>query len=225
MGKIPLFTIRASQASKILGDKGLGETGKNYCIDWLKAHLYGFRKEFSSKYTEKGNICEDAGIDLVSRVLYGGRLLIKNTVRKYNDFAEGECDIEMKNSIEDIKNSWDAYTFPLFKEKCPNKDYEEQGNTYLWLYDKEVFNLHYCLNDAPPDMIEAEYWKAHWNMYKKEREEVDDNLFEEVRSKMVYSHLPDHLRLKTYTFKRNEPMIKKLENRVLECRDFIESLK
>jgi len=221
--EIPEFRIRASQTSKIMGEKGLGDTGKNYVKDWLKSYLYGFRKEFSSKYTAKGNACEDAGIDLVASV-NGYGLLLKNTERKYNDYAEGEADLVLATSIDDIKNSWDAYTFPLFETEVKNKDYIWQGQTYLWLYDKETFNLHYTLNDAPPDMIEAEYWKQH-RTEKIDGDEVNEELYNYIASKMLYSHLPDHLRLKTFVIPRDENMINKIPGRVLECRDLVNQLK
>jgi hypothetical protein len=45
-----IFKIRASSAGKISGIKGLGETGKTYCKQWLKEKLYKRRTEIKSKY-------------------------------------------------------------------------------------------------------------------------------------------------------------------------------
>jgi hypothetical protein len=224
MANLPEFRISGSQTSKICGVKGLGETGRGYVIDWIKSHLYGFKREFSNKFTEKGTRLEDTSIELVAKV-YDLGFLVKNTERKFNAFAEGEADIVTKPRLHDVKNCWDAYTFPLFDKECTNAAYLWQADTYMWLWDKDEYWLHYTLNDAPDDMIAEAYWKQHKYVAKLEGEEVNEDLYEEVRSKMIYSHLPDHLRVKTFKLKRDEARIKIIEKRVIECRELITNLK
>ena len=86
------FKIRASQTAKIMGKKSLGKTGETYCKSWLKEQLYNRKVEFSSKYTEKGNICEDNSLDFVADYL-GYGMLIKNEEYKENDYMTGTADI------------------------------------------------------------------------------------------------------------------------------------
>lgn len=55
----------------------LQKGAKTYCQKWLKERLYKRRKEFSNKYTEKGNLCEPEGIELTARIM-GYGLISKN---------------------------------------------------------------------------------------------------------------------------------------------------
>ena len=48
------FKISGSQTSKIMGVKGIGETGKTYVQKSCQARICGYREEFSNKYTDKG---------------------------------------------------------------------------------------------------------------------------------------------------------------------------
>ena len=90
MNKIPLFKARASRAADLMGEKGLGDTGKTYINDFLTEHIYGYRKDLDNKYIKNGLSGEDQAIDLVARY-YGHGLLLKNTEgKKENDFFTGE---------------------------------------------------------------------------------------------------------------------------------------
>ena len=148
---------------------------------------------------------------------------MKNEERKYNDFAEGECDLNLAKSLRDIKCSWWEYSFPRFDNKASNPTYIWQAQTYLWLWDKDEYYLDYCLVDAPEDVIQKKYWRKHRELCI-EQDEVDDDLFAEVRSKMIHSHMPIEQRVKTFEIKRDEVSINKIPPRVLECRDYILTL-
>jgi len=63
--------IRASQIGKLMTSsktKGevLSKTTKTYIQELAIEHKYGIRKEFWSRYTDKGNEVEDEGIELVN---------------------------------------------------------------------------------------------------------------------------------------------------------------
>jgi hypothetical protein len=58
------FKIRASSCSKIMGVKGLGQTGYTYLESWLKEAMFKRRPEIKSKYIDKGNISEEDGFTL-----------------------------------------------------------------------------------------------------------------------------------------------------------------
>ena len=60
------FKIRSSATSKLMGVKGLGQTGYTYLEAWLKDHLYKRRTEIKSKYLDKGNISEEYGFTLMA---------------------------------------------------------------------------------------------------------------------------------------------------------------
>ena len=46
----------------------LSQTAKTYIQELVLEHKYGIKKEFSSRYTDKGLQCEDEAISLVNDV-------------------------------------------------------------------------------------------------------------------------------------------------------------
>ena len=61
--------VRASQIGKIMTNPRksgelLSQTAKTYVQDLVLEHKYGIRREFSSRYTDKGNEVEDESIAL-----------------------------------------------------------------------------------------------------------------------------------------------------------------
>ena len=136
------FKIRASAVGKIWGSTTkLTQGNVTYLENWLKEKLYDRRNEFNSKYCDKGNIMEEASVMLISEQL--GQPLAKNEEYKENDFLTGTCDIDTGDTIIDIKNSWNCFTFPLFADDVPNKDYFLQLQAYmeLWGRDKAKLSL------------------------------------------------------------------------------------
>lgn len=98
---------------------------KTYLQKWMKEHLYNRRKEYSNQYTAKGILCEPAAIEFVARMMGYGEIE-KNTIRVQNEWMDGECDLVLKNIVEDVKNSWEPDTFPLFETELPELDYYYQ---------------------------------------------------------------------------------------------------
>src|SRR3546814_2144020 len=102
----PIFKIRCSGISEIMGIKGLGKTGTDHCDNWMKEQIYKRRKDFASKYFDKGNACEDAAIEYASQHLEWGDVK-KNDEWFEDDFFQGTPDVMMpdRGIISDIKNS------------------------------------------------------------------------------------------------------------------------
>jgi hypothetical protein len=223
------FKIRCSAIGQIMGEPRtkaakeageLSQTAKTYCKQWLKEQLYKRRKEFSSKYTDKGNIMEDNSLDFVAEQL-GYGMLIKNESHYSNDFMQGTPDAILPKLIIDVKNSWDFSTFPLLETEIPTKDYIWQAQGYLALLDKNDFKLCYVLSDTPQHLIQREaYWYAKNNGY----EDLDQELYEQFEKRMTYPDIPDSLKLKTFDIKRDDEAIKRIESRVMKCRAYIETL-
>ena len=215
------FKIRASASGKIMGIKGLGKTGETYCQNWLKEQLYGRKIEFTSKYTDKGNIVEDNSLDFIADKL-GYGLLIKNEKYFENPFITGTPDAILTDHIIDVKNSWDFTTFPLFEDGIPNSDYFFQAQCYMELGGKDNYKLIYCLSDTPMNLIEKEafYWGRN-NGY----EQLDQDVLDKFIKKMTYADVKDSLKLKVYDIKKDDSVIQKIAERVLECREYIEFLK
>jgi len=138
--------FRSSATGGLCGKTGLGATGEKLAIKTYLQKRYGRYKEITNKYLEKGIACEDAGIKSYNSLF--DTYYVKNDTRVYNDFITGECDIDTGESIIDIKNSWDLFTFHESKTS-DNKLYDWQGQCYMELYDRPTFQLVYVLEDAP----------------------------------------------------------------------------
>ena len=181
--KIPDFKIRCSQIGQIMTDPRLvkakesgelSETTKSYCKLWLKEQLYGRKKEFSSKYTAKGNEVESDSIQFVGRMLNLG-IVFKNDEYFEDEYKCGTPDLlpmDQSNLIVDTKNSWDWSTFPLFEPKLPESDYDWQGQGYMDLAKRFEYKVVYCLSDTPEYLIEAEARRYCFNNGYDDLEEI-----------------------------------------------------
>lgn len=197
------FKIRASAAWKLMTNQKskiemLSETTKTYCKEWAKSQIYGFEKEISSKYLDKGIQLEDYAIDRAIEWL-DLPFVLKNEELFENDFAKGTPDIIYGDTVVDIKCSWDAYTFPLFEEEIPNMDYYYQLQVYMWLTGKKHAKLAYLLLNTP-DTI---------SIYETKRD---------------YDGLDKQFRIKCYNFDFDIEVIEKLKTRVELCREYINKL-
>lgn len=220
------FKIRCSAIGKIMTnarkkDEILGATSKSYCKTWLKEQIYDRRKEFSSKYTEKGLIMEDNSIDFVAEQL-GLGMLLKNEKHLDNDYMTGTPDVILKDMIIDVKNSWDFSTFPLFDEEIPDKDYYWQAQGYMNLTGKPTYKLIYTLMDTPIHLIEREMNRYKWD---NGLDEVDQDLYDKFVEKMTYPNIEDKYKIKVFDIERNQEDINKINERVIACREFINQLK
>ena len=223
------FKIRASASGKIVGlprskkDREAGilsEGAKTYCEDWLKEQLYKRRKEFTSKYTDKGNVMEDNSLDFIAeRLKYG--ILIKNEKRYENDFMTGTPDVVLENVLIDVKNSWDCFTFPRFAKEIPNKDYYWQAQSYMELTGVDKYKLIYVLSDTPKHLIEREaFFYAKNNGY----EELSSEMYDEFEKKMTYGDIDNKDKIKVFDIDRNDEDIDFIMEQVVKCRNFINGL-
>ena len=99
------FKIRASAAYEIMADgKKKGEPSVklfDVAENYLKEKIYGYKKTFSSKYTDKGLLMEDEAIDKAIEWL-DIPFVLKNTERKETEFFTGEPDLILDDYIIDI---------------------------------------------------------------------------------------------------------------------------
>jgi len=207
------FKCRASGASQIMTNarsknETLGATAKTHCQDWLKEQLYGVRKEFYSKYTDKGNSVELAAIKFYNQNAE------KNEQFFEDDFFTGTPDVILPDLIADIKSSWSPSTFPLFDAE-PEPAYVLQGQVYMHLTGVKKFELVYCLMDTPMYLIEREAF-AYCDKYCIDMQTFID--------KMTYNHIPANLRIKKIAFDYDASVIEAVKERVIECRNYINSL-
>lgn len=198
----------------------LGEGAKTWCKQWIKEHLYSRRREFSNKYTEKGITCEPKAIDLTADVMSYG-LICKNEQHFEDDDIIGTPDLILSDTVEDIKNSWDCFTFPLFDAELPESDYYYQLQGYMALTGKKRAAVNYCLIDAPEELIDREARNAS---FRAGLPEVDMDLYDEVQAKMTYGNIPNELRFKRFEFDRNDEVITQIRQQVKLCREYIKTI-
>jgi hypothetical protein len=217
--------IRCSSIGKIMTNaktKGetLSQTTKTYLQELAVQEVYGIRKEFSSRYTDKGNEVEELSIALCNDVLNLG-FIYKNEEHFENDWISGTPDVNTDEILLDVKSSWDATTFPFFDTELKNKDYLYQLQGYLWLTNKTEALLCYCLIDTPLQIVEDEIRREHWKANLIE-ESLDLRAF--VQSKHTFGHIPKEKRLKTFKIAKDDIIIENIKTRIEECREYYDNL-
>lgn len=217
--------IRCSSLGKVMTSpksKGevLSKTTKTYIQELVLEDKFGIKKDFSSRYTDKGIIQEDIAIDLASRVL-GLPFVVKNMDYFENDWIKGTPDLILDNEIIDIKCSWDGTTFPFFEDELPNKDYFWQLVGYCWLTGKSKARVVYCLVDTPEDIVLDEIRRTSWS---KHEIDVSEETEIEVRAKHEFSHIAERTRVKAYTIEMNEANIEQLKERLTACEEYYNEL-
>ena len=178
--------FRCSSLGKLMTDPRSKSEGplsvgaKTYIRELAAQEIFGVDFEVSSKYIEKGIEAEGDSIDLLNSVR--GLSLVKNTERRDNEFITGECDLfdDDAKRGHDIKTSWSIATFPIIVADCEDKLYEWQMRGYMALWDADEWEVNYCLVDTPDRLIGFEPMQLH-----------------------VVSHLPEWMRVTTWTIKRD----------------------
>ena len=219
--------IRCSAIGKIMTSsktKGevLSQTTKTYIQGLALAHVYGIRKEFTSKYTDKGNECEDMCLSFVMDQIDKG-FIFKNEEQFSNEWLTGTPDVVTDTVLIDVKNSFTGSTFPWFDKpnECPNKDYYYQLQGYMWLTDKQEALLCYCLTNTPHAIVEQEVKSAHYKLGLME-ESLD--LRDQVQKQHSFNHIPDAKRVKTFVIQRDDEVIEQIKVRVEQCREYFNEL-
>lgn len=159
------FLFRASSLGKIMTEpksksEVLSVGAKTEIQAMAKEFVYGYTRNFSNKYTEKGIQVEQASIELYNSVHFTD--YVKNTERKSNDWITGECDIFTGSKIIDIKSSWSIDTFPAFSEEGEDKTYEWQARAYMMLWGAQEAEIAYCLVDTPHELIGYDPVEYHY---------------------------------------------------------------
>ncbi len=186
------LVIRCSSLGKIMGeprsksDGPLSAMAKSHIREIAAQDILGIDFIIQSRQFDKGNACEPEAIALINRVR--GLSLVKNTERRTAHGITGECDMlqeEPRREVRDSKCAWNASTFPITVADIQSGSLaamqEWQGRGYMLLWDAERFHVDYVLLDTPPDLIGFEPASLH-----------------------VVSHVPERMRITTWTIERDE---------------------
>tara|TARA_R100001440_G_scaffold4923_1_gene10833 strand:+ start:12279 stop:12947 length:669 start_codon:yes stop_codon:yes gene_type:complete len=220
-----MLKIRCSAIGKIMTNarsksEVLSKTCKAYLQELAIEEMYGIKKEFSSRYTDKGNIVENESIELAQQVLDCG-FIHKNEEKLSNDYLTGTPDVNTNDILLDIKSSYDGTTFPFFAEEIPTKDYYYQLMGYMALTGKTKSLLVYCLTNTPSEIVEDEVRREHW---KNHLIDESEELRQEVESKHNFDHIPTEKRIKTFEVNYDEEVIQAIYKRIEECREYYNTL-
>ena len=220
-----MLKIRCSAIGKIMTNarsksEVLSKTCKAYLQELAIEEMYGIKKEFSSRYTDKGNIVENESIELAQQVLDCG-FIHKNEEKLSNDYLTGTPDVNTNDILLDIKSSYDGTTFPFFAEEIPTKDYYYQLMGYMALTGKTESLLVYCLTNTPSEIVEDEIRREHW---KNHLIDESEELRQEVESKHNFDHIPTEKRIKTFEVNYDEEVIQAIYKRIEECREYYNTL-
>ena len=220
-----MLKIRCSAIGKIMTNarsksEVLSKTCKSYLQELAIEEMYGIKKEFSSRYTDKGIEVERTSIDLVQDNCDFG-FMYKNEEHFENDFLTGTPDVNTDNILLDVKSSYDATTFPWFEEEIPNKDYYYQLQGYMALCNKRKSVLAYCLVNTPFQIVEDEVRRAHW---KEHLIDESEELRADVEARHNFDHIPPEKRIKTFEVRYDKDVVKAIYDRVKECREYYNTL-
>ena len=213
--------IRCSSIGKLMTasrskTEQLSKTAQSYIQELVLEHKYGIKKEFSSRYTDKGNECEEDSITLANEVLNVG-FIYKNEEHFQNDYITGTPDVNTNEVLIDVKTSFDGTTFPFFENEIPNKDYYYQLQGYMWLTGKEESLLVYCLTNTPEQIVEDEIRRVHW---KEHAVEESDEIRHFVEAKHNFDHIPLEKRVKVFKIQKDEAVIEAIKEKIELAREY-----
>jgi hypothetical protein len=217
--------IRASQLGRIMTaprskSEVLSQTAKTYIEELAKEHLFGIKKVFKSRYTDKGNEVEEKAIELTEEVL-GFEFLTKNEDYFENDYIKGTPDIITHSLVIDVKSSWSGDTFPFFETELPNKDYYYQVMGYMWLTGKKNALISYCLINTPEEIVNDEIRRTAWGKYEIEPSE---ETIRDVMALHSFDHIPKDRRVKAFHVEYNEGVVNEMKTRIEHCRNYFNEL-
>jgi hypothetical protein len=91
----------------------LSKTAQSYIQELVLEEKFGIKKEFSSRYTDKGLQCEDEAISLVNDVL-GLGFIFKNEEHFNNDWITGTPDVNTNEILLRHKMQLRSTYLPIF---------------------------------------------------------------------------------------------------------------
>lgn len=178
--------FRCSSIGKLMTEPKTQKEGplsvgaRTYIRELVAQEIFGVEFEVSTRAMEKGILVEPESIALLNRVR--GLSLEKNVERRSNDFITGECDLfdAVRRRGHDVKSPWSIATFPICTTDCEDRLYEWQMRGYMALWDADEWEVNYCLVDTPERLIGYEPLQLH-----------------------MVGHVPDHMRVTTWTVRRD----------------------
>lgn len=220
----PLTEIMEATLSDLINKRdnpALPKGAQTYCKKWLKKALFNYSENWKSVVIDKGLAVEQDGIDLVG-LIYDCELF-KNEDWFQNDFCKGTPDVIDKEIIRDIKCSWDIFTFPMFDNELPKKEYWWQLQGYMWLLGIKKASLDYVLIDTPMPLVLFDLKKLYFQSGGV-AEDWTPERYEAMYPNYRFGNVPNELRVKSFTFDYECWIEEQISYRVRLCREYIKTL-
>jgi hypothetical protein len=199
----------------------LPKGAKSYCKKWLKKSLFGYSENWKSIVIDKGLAVEEDGINLVSEI-YETKLY-KNEDWFENEFCKGTPDIIDSETVRDIKCSWDIFTFPMFDDELPKKEYWWQLQGYMWLLGIKKASLDYVLIDTPMPLVLMDLKKLYFQSGGV-AEDWTPEKYELMYPNYRFDSIPKKMRVKSFVFEYQSWVEEHISFRVELCRKYIKEL-
>lgn len=148
-GEKPLTANMEAELAKLhhtFTNPELPQTAKTFLMEWYSMK----EEEINSKYFNKGNLVENDNIDFMAETL-GFGMAEKNLVTLHDEYFVGTCDVNLHDTIVDVKSNWDLFTLQRLAIDNYLEDYALQGQVYMHLYSKPKFILWHGLLDTPEE--------------------------------------------------------------------------
>ena len=213
-----------------------GDTAMKIIQKNVLFHKYGIEEpRIMTKEMDKGITNEAQNLELAARIY--GYLDVDTKARKkrlVNDYFIGEPDHNGKQLV-DIKSSYSALTFPWFGNPN-NKGYEYQLQAYMDLTGHQEAELVYVLSNHPEHIIRSEIKRLTYQYIDRPHEFehvysidelwsiAEEKATEVVMKEAIIDHIPEEKRVKRFIIKRDEELINKMHERVIEARKIFDQL-
>ena len=200
----------------------LGKTCITYLQELYIGLRYGRKKDITSRYIDKGLAVEEDSFTLAS--LAEDKLYIKNK-KQFDEDPDitGMPDHLEEETVNDIKSSWDIFTFFAVLLSALNKIYYWQLQGYMVLTKKRLANLIYCLTNTPEIMLQDQKKRLAWKLGILDPEAYPEYLAacEDIDRLGKYDDIPTKDRIKKVAVIFEPKAEAMIRARVKECRQYL----
>jgi len=208
----------------------------SYLQEVFRDVYWGRKRTPYNKFLEKGNLCEQDALDLLSQ--HDNDFYYKNDQLLENDFICGTPD----NRQEIIRDTKANYDLESFDKAELTTLYQYQIKAYCWLDNKTHGQLCYCLVNNPIHHIEQERKSLWYRMGMPEQDDLNwieahqqlerNMIFDPIQFKEQYPdyqfvnhesdlYIPPQFRVKKFQVELTQTDIENIKQRVFMAREWL----
>lgn len=169
--KVSFTPNKAEKLKELIAKRDKPDELPAGAISWLEEEFrhkfWGRRRILQNKYLDKGLMCEEDALQLLSDV--DGAFYYKNDEQLENDYLTG-CPDNRQDKIRDTKANYDLESFD--KADLTNL-YAWQLKGYLYLDRQSLAELDYCLVNNPKSELDHAKKSIYFNMDMPSEENED----------------------------------------------------